>query len=97
MVTAHIIDAFAVDTGSGQTLVQIQLTILALEACRAVADIGTVIIVACAIVQTRIRNALVDVDLAISALVAAEEINRFKDKLEILCIGIRNENRNSRI
>jgi len=58
---------------------------LAFEACRAVADIGTVVIIAYAIVQTRIRNALVDVDLAISAFIAAEEINRFKDKPEQRC------------
>jgi hypothetical protein len=50
-----------------------------------VADIGTVVIIAYAIVQTRIRNALVDVDLAISAFIAAEEINRFKDKPEQRC------------
>jgi len=86
MIGAHIVDAFAtIDTGRGQTLVQIQLAILALEACRAMADVGAVVIEAYAIVQAWIRIALIDVDFAISALVAAEEIDCFRDKSEEHC------------
>lgn len=71
VVSAHIVDAFAaICAGFGQAFVQIELAILTLEARRTMAYVGTVIIIAYTVVQARVRLTLIDVHVAIDALVA---------------------------
>lgn len=78
MVSAHIVDTLAaVDARFGQALVQIKLAILTLEACRTGASVGTISIKAFAVVQARIRLTLVDVHVAVGALIAEEKSSRY--------------------
>lgn len=78
MVSAHVVDTLAaVDTGFGQAFVQIKLAILTLEACRTGAGIGAISIKAFAVVQAWIRLTLVDVHIAVDALIAEEKSSRY--------------------
>lgn len=74
MISAYVVDALtAVGAGFGQTLVQIKLAILTLEARWTVADIGAVIIIAYTVIQARVRLTFVDVYVAIDTLIAEEK------------------------
>lgn len=78
MVSAHIVDTFAaVGARFGQTLVQIKLAILTLEARRTVADVGAVIIIAYTVVQAWVRQTFINVYVAVDALIAEE--NKWKE------------------
>lgn len=74
VISAHIINTFTtVGAGFGQAFVQVKFAILTLEARWTMADVGAVIIIAYAVVQTRIRLTLVDVHVAVGTLIAKEK------------------------